>query len=115
MAGKVKRGEVWLVNLEPSMHREIHKKRPALVISTNAVNTNTFHTIVIPISSQVPKIVGPEMVVVGRREGLDKSSVVLPLFIRSVDQKRLVKRIGKISKVKLAEVEEAMKLILELT
>lgn len=113
MAKVIKRGDIWLVNLNPGFGREIHKKRPALVISENSVHI-THTTIIIPISSQVPKTIGPEMVTIGKREGLDKPSVVLPLFIRSIDQERLVKRIGKLERAKLAEVEEALKLILAL-
>ncbi|MBI2622433.1 type II toxin-antitoxin system PemK/MazF family toxin, partial [Candidatus Microgenomates bacterium] len=81
---QVKRGEFWLINLDPSFGREIHKKRPALVISVNAIHQKTPHVIVIPASSQVPEIVGLEMVLVGEREDLHKKSVLLPLFIRSI-------------------------------
>lgn len=113
MAKLIKRGDIWIVNLEPSLHRELHKKRPALIISNNVVHQQTYHVIVIPISSQVPKIIGPEMVLVGKKEGLDKESVILPLFIRSIDQKRLVKKIGKLMQIKLMEVEESIKLLIE--
>lgn len=114
MAKIIKRGEVWVVNLEPSLHREIHKKRPALVISSNFVHEKTYHVIVIPISSQAPKTIGPEMALVGKKEGLGKQSIVLPLFIRSVDQERLVKKIGSLTETKILEVEESLKLILQL-
>lgn len=115
MAKIIKRGDIWVINLEPAVHREIHKKRPALVISTDIIHKETFHVIIIPISSQVPKIIGSEMVRVGKREGLDAQSVILPIFIRSVDQKRLVEKIGKLDKNKLSETEEALKLVLDLS
>lgn len=113
MAKLIKRGDIWIVNLEPSLHRELHKKRPALVISNNVVHKQTYHAIVIPISSQVPKTIGPEMVMIGKKEGLNKESVILPLFIRSIDQKRLVKKIGKLTQVKLIEIEESLKLLIQ--
>lgn len=114
MAKIIKRGEIWIVNLEPSLHREMHKKRPALVISRDIVHEKTYCVIVIPISSQVPKIIGPEMVLVGKKEKLEKKSVILPIFIRSVDQKRLIEKIGSLTKAKLLEVEESLKLVLQL-
>lgn len=114
MAKIIKRGEVWIVNLEPSLHREIHKKRPALIISNNFIHQETYHVIVIPISSQTPQVIGPEMVLVGKKEGLEKKSVILPLFIRSIDRKRLIKRVGDLTEGKLSETDEAVKLILEL-
>jgi len=113
MAKVIKRGDIWTINLEPSIHRELHKIRPALIISNDLIHKQTFHVIVIPISSQVPSNIGPEMVLVGKKEGLDKESVILPLFIRSIDQKRLVKKIGKLAKTKLLEVEESLKLLIK--
>lgn len=115
MARVIKRGELWLVNLEPSFGREIHKKRPALVISANSIQQKIPHVIIIPASSQVPKVIGIEMVLIGRKEGLDKPSVLLPVFIRSIDQERLIKKIGTIAKSKLVEVEEAVKIVLALS
>lgn len=115
MARLIKRGELWIVNLDPGFGRELHKKRPALVISQNSLHKDTTNAIIIPASSKAPQVIGIEMVLVGKNEGLDKQSVLLPVFIRSIDQERLVKRIGKVSKTKLAQVEEALKIVLGLT
>lgn len=112
MAKIIQRGEVWLVDLKPASYRELHKKRPALIISDNSIQDTTPHAIIIPASSHVPKTIGVEMVLIGEKEGLDKPSVLLPLFIRSIDQERLVKRIGKVSDEVLAQVEEAIKIVL---
>lgn len=114
MARIIKRGEIWLVNLEPGFGREIHKKRPALIISKNSIHLGTTHVIIVPASSQVPKIVGIEMVSLGKTEGLNQESILLPVFIRSVDQERLIKKVGLITKAKLQEVEEAIKIVLDL-
>src|SRR5258706_7330385 len=108
------RGEIWLVDLNPGFGREIHKKRPALIISENNIHTQSSHVIIIPISTQVPRAIGLEMVLVGKKEGLDKKSVVLPVFIRSIDKARLVKKVGVLSKAKMHQVEQALKLILAL-
>lgn len=110
----MKRGEVWLINLEPGFGREIHKKRPALILSKDSIHTDTDHVIIIPASSLVPKIMGIEMVSIGKKEGLDKQSVLLPVFIRSIDQERLIKKIGTVIKTKLQEIEEAIKIVLDL-
>lgn len=112
MAKVIKRGELWLVDLEPASHRELHKKRPALIISDNSIQETTPYVIIIPTSSQVPKTIGVEMVLVGEKEGLDKPSVLLPLFIRSIDQERLVGKIGKVSDEILAQIEDAIKIVL---
>ncbi len=114
MAKIIQRGDIWIINLELSSHREMHKKRPALVISNNIIHEKTYHVIVIPISSQVSKTIGPEMVLIGKKEGLDKQSAALPIFIRSIDQERLVKKIGNLTEAKLLEVEGSLRLILQL-
>lgn len=114
MARVVKRGEFWVVNLEPGFGREIHKKRPGLIISSDNVNQNTPHVIVIPSSSIVPEVVSPDMVSIGKLVGFNKQSVLLPVLIRSIDQDRLIKKIGKISKSKIIEVEEALKIVVDL-
>ncbi len=114
MARIIKRGEIWLINLEPGFGQEMHKKRPALIISKNSINFQTNHVIIIPASSQIPAILGIEMVLIDKIKGLDKKSVLLPLFIKSVDQERLIKKIGTISKIKLQEVEDTIKIVLDL-
>ena len=110
----MKRGEIWIVDLDPGFGREIRKKRPALIISLDIFNKSLSTIIVIPFSSQVPKLISAEMIMVFPNEenGLDKKTVILPLLIRSVDKERLIKKIGILQSDKLEEVENALKLVL---
>lgn len=110
----MKRGEIWIIDLEPGFGREIHKKRPALIVSNDTVHQFS-HAIIVPASSIVPKTLGIEMVTIGKNEGLAKKSVLLPIFVRSVDGKRLIKKVGILSKDKLQEVEDAIRLVLSLS
>lgn len=107
-----KRGEVYIADLNPGFGREIHKKRPALVISKDEINQNSPYAIVIPASSIIPKTVNKEMVLLNKVVGLNKKTILLPIFIRSIDKERLIKKIGKVSTAKLFEIEEALKLVL---
>ena len=109
-----KRGQVYIADLDPAFGREIHKKRPVLIISNDSYNLTTPYVVIIPTSSIVPSLVNPEMVLLGKIKSLEKPSVLLPLYIRSIDKDRLIKNVGKISKSKLQEVEEALKLVLGL-
>ena len=111
----MKRGDIWIVNLDPGFGRELHKKRPALIVSKNLINQETSSVIIIPISSQVPQIVGPEMIILHMDAGVERTSVLLPLFIRSIDQARLVKKIGGLPTKLMNDVEDAIKLVLDLT
>src|SRR5438270_7824426 len=103
MAEVIKRGDIWIVDLNPGFGREIHKKRPVLIISKNIIHQTTINVIIIPISSQVPQTIGPEMILLDNETGLEKPSVAFPLFIRSIDQARLVKRVGSINQKILQE------------
>lgn len=109
-----KRGEIYIADLDPPFGREIHKKRPVLIISNNDFNLATPYTVIIPSSSIVPNIISPGLIYLGKPKGFNEESVLLPLFIRSIDQDRLIKKIGKISKQKMIEVEEAIKLVLKI-
>lgn len=109
-----KRGHFYIADLEPAFKREMHKKRPVLIISNNKSNLETPYVIVIPTSSIIPNVVSPEMVRLGKPTGFDEESILLPLFIRNIDKDRLIKKIGMVSKSKLKETEEALKLVLGL-
>lgn len=107
-----KRGEIYLADLNPGFGQEIHKKRPVLIISTNALNRTLPTVVIIPYSSVVPQFVGLDVVIFLSQGGLDKKSALIVNQIRSVDKVRLDKKIGKISKAKLSEVEESLKIVL---
>lgn len=112
MAGLIKRGQIWIADLNPGFGFEVHKKRPVLIIANDKINQNLNTTIVIPISSQVHPL-GPEKVLITKgTTGLDKDSVVLTVFVRAIDKARLIKKIGRVKREELLEVEDSLKLIL---
>jgi mRNA interferase MazF len=89
-------GDVYLVNLDPVVQTEIGKKRPGLIISINAMNHNSSRVIVAPITSSVGKIYPFEVFVPSGIGGLEKDSKIMLDQIRSLDKRRLVKKIGAI-------------------
>ena len=109
-----KRGEIFIADLNPSFGREIHKKRPVLIISSNILNQYSPTVVILPFSSIVPIATSPDMVKIEEGKLVDKDSVILSYHIRSIDKVRLIKRIGRLPKIKLEEVEESIKLILSL-
>ena len=52
---KIERGEIWWVNLDPAVGREIKKRRPCIVLSTNEINRIRATPVVIPLSSSSEK------------------------------------------------------------
>lgn len=112
---RIKRGDIWAADLRPGIGWEVTKRRPALIISHNAINSIYPTVIVIPISSQAPSILGPERVFISKKgTKLQKDSVILTTQMRAIDKTRLFKKIGVISEAKLIEVEESIKIVLGL-
>jgi len=103
-----KRGEVWLVNLDPTIGHEIKKSRPALVIQNDVGNEFSPITIIAPITSQGFEKVYPIEVPIN----LKKKSKILLNQIRAVDKRRLLKRMTKLDSMQ--EVDEALKISLGL-
>lgn len=109
----IKRGEIWAADLRPGKGSEIAKIRPVIVVSADSINSEFPLVIVTPISSQIPPVTGFDQILLKQKQtGLKKDSVILVSNLRSIDKSRFTKRVGKISKTKLAEIEEALKLVL---
>ncbi|MDP1633541.1 MAG: type II toxin-antitoxin system PemK/MazF family toxin [Gallionellaceae bacterium] len=89
--GVVARGEVYWVNLDPTIGTEINKMRPALVVSPDDLNSALPRVIVAPITSKgQPLGCRPEVKFAGK-----KARILLDQ-IRSVDKRRLAGKIGAI-------------------
>jgi len=89
----INRFEVFLVNLDSTVGHEIKKTRPCLVISPNEMNHHISTVIVAPIITK-----GREYPTRISYTFLGKKGQIVLDQIRTVDQKRLVKKLGTISK-----------------
>ena len=89
-------GDIYLINLDPTLQTEIGKTRPGLIISINAMNHNSPRLIIAPITSSVGKIYPFEVFVPAGVGGLEKDSKIMLDQLRSLDKKRLVRKIGTI-------------------
>jgi mRNA interferase MazF len=87
----INRFEVYLVNLDPRVGSEIQKTRPCLVVSPDEINHNIRTVIVAPLTTRGQPY--PTRVPC-RFKG--KNGQVVIDQIRTVDQSRLVKKLGKI-------------------
>jgi mRNA interferase MazF len=106
-----KRGEVYWVNLDPTIGTEINKTRPALVISNDDGNECSRRIIVAPITSSVKMVYPFEVKVeVGQKEGK-----VLLDQLRSIDKQRLSKKLSVLEYQTMQLVNKALKIALALT
>jgi mRNA interferase MazF len=87
----VKRGEIWLVNLDPTVGSEIQKTRPCVVISPPEMHDHLRTAIVAPMTTG--SRTAPFRIAV--RHG-GKSGLILLDQIRAVDKTQLVKRRGAV-------------------
>jgi mRNA interferase MazF len=107
------RGEIWLVDLDPTRGREQAGKRPALVVSANVFNKGPAELVVVlPITSKAKGI--PLHVRIDPPEG----GVKTPSFIkcedvRSVAKQRLSKRWGGVSPATMHAVEDRIRILFE--
>ena len=110
-----KRGEIYLVNFEPTVGAEIRKTRPALVLQNDIANRHSPITIVAAVTSQFEEPLYPTEVLVKAPEGgLSVDSVVLLNQIRSIDRRRLVRRLGAIPLSTMEKVERSLQISLGL-
>ena len=112
-----RRGEIYLVALDPTVGHEIKKTRPAVVIQNDTTNEYFGTTIVAPITSSVRLPLSPTHVLImeGGPSGLTSTSMALFDQIRTVDKTRLVKLLGRIDSETLSQVDHAIKASLGLT
>ena len=95
----MKRGEIWLVNLDPTLGSEIKKTRPCVIVSPPELNQHLRTVMMAPMTSK--GFAAPFRVPVTHAG--TKGLIVLDQ-LRSVDKQRLVKKTGQVSAKTLGTV-----------
>lgn len=107
------RGDIFLANLEPTIGSEQGGIRPVLIIQDNILNIHSPTTIIVPITSKIyTKNYPTNVQFLSSR--LKKESTILLNQIRTIDKKRIIKRIGKIDFETMNKVDIALKISLAL-
>ena len=110
-----RRGDIFLVNFDPTIGHEIKKTRPALVLQNDISNRYSPITIVAAITSKFETPSYPTEVIIQPEEsGLRQVSAVVLNQIRSVDRRRLIKRLGKLQPETMRRVDQAIQISLGL-
>jgi len=111
-----KRGEIWLLDWSLSRGSEQAGFRPALIIQTDAANSNPNYpnTIVLAVSTKGKVVPFHVALKPNRRNGLDEASFVKCEQILTVAKERLVKKMGSIDEGELQQISRAIRLVLEL-
>lgn len=107
--------DIYLVDLNPTKRAEIHKARPCIIVSNDDIA-------VLPLKIVVPLIGYKEnhnkswlvKIEPNIENGLSKLSTADPVHIRSVSHDRIVKKIGSIDEITYAQLQNAIKIVLNL-
>lgn len=109
------RGEIWLVNLDPTVGSEIKKTRPAVIVSSDALGKLPIKLIA-PVTEWKDRFKGSIWHVridPDPKNGLSKSSSIDVLQLRGVDTSRFIKKIGSIPSAVIEEVVAAIAAVVE--
>jgi len=112
---KIKQFEIWIADLEPQRGTEPGKVRPVLIVQTNLLNIEHPSTIICPITTNVAK--DSDILRVHLKKGtanLNEDSDIMIDQIRAIDNRRLVKKAGELSKDLQNKTKENIKIILDL-
>lgn len=100
----VKRGEIWLVNLDPTAGGEIRKTRPCVVVSPGEMHDHLRTVIVAPMTTKSRTAPFRISVTHGGQKGL-----ILLDQMRAVDKARLAKKLGAVSAKTLTATLSALR------
>lgn len=108
------RGEVWLINLDPTIGAEIKKIRPAVIVNDDGVGILPLKIIVPIIEWRERYAVAPWMVRLepDTENGLDKSSAADAFQVRSISEARFVRQLGKLSEAAMQAITKALAVVL---
>jgi mRNA interferase MazF len=110
----MRQGEIWEINLSPTVGAEIKKKRPAVIINDDAIGILPLRVIV-PITEWKDRFQGAiwlVRMVPDNENKLIKPSAIDTFQIRSVSTKRFLRKTGSVSSNVLNEIKTAIKAVI---
>jgi mRNA interferase MazF len=110
------RGEIWLINLDPTIGAEIKKTRPAVIVSSDAVGVLPLKVIVPLTDWKEHYRIAHWMVRVepSMQNGLEKRSAADTFQVRSLAQERFVHRLGQMENERMSQIADALASVLEI-
>ena len=107
----MKRGEIWLVNFDPTIGSEIKKTRPAIILSGQPFNHLRRTVIVVPLSSAHQRTEFPLLIAI-RSSG--KPSVAVVDQIKAASKERFIHKIGVATDDEMNQINDALATLVEL-
>lgn len=112
----MKRGEVWLINLDPTVGAEIKKSRPCVIVNQDALARLPLK-IIVPLTSWEAKFESAPWhvrVTPSQKNGLGSESSADTFQVRSVSEKRLARKKGELEPELIEKINKALSVSLDL-
>lgn len=110
---KYKQYDIWLADLNPTVGTEPGKTRPVVIVQTDLLNETHFSTIVCPVTTNV-KLEAEILRIHLKKTQLPKLSDILVDQPRAIDNKRFIKKLGKLNSEQIIQLKENLKIVLDL-
>lgn len=112
----MRRGDIWLADLNPRRGTEPGKTRPALIVQSEALlDAEHPSTLIVPLTTRLIEDAEPLRLRVGARLGLDRDSDLLLDQLRAIDNNRLIRGpLLRLSPEEMRRVDEALASVLDL-
>lgn len=116
----MRRGDIYLVDLEPVRGAESNKRRPAVIVSNDAANQTAVRLgrgviTVIPVTSNLERVYPFQVLLPAAATGLSRDSKAQAEQIRSIAVGRLGDRLGAVPNALMLDIEDALRLHLGLS
>ena len=112
---RIKQFDIWIADLEPQQGIETGKVRPVLIVQTNLLNNEHPSTVVCPVTTNVEK--DSDILRVHIRKGIANLKIESDIMIdqiRAIDNRRLLNKIGELTKELQLKVKDNIKIIIDL-
>jgi mRNA interferase MazF len=112
---KAKQFEIWIADLNPTIGTEPGKVRPVIIVQSDLLNKHHFSSIICPITSNVQQ--ETEILRIHLKKGccgLNEGCDVMIDQVRSIDNRRLIKKVGAAPPDVTERIKESLKILLDL-
>lgn len=109
---RMKQGEIWYVDLNPTEGSEQSGRRPSVILSGNLMNKFLKVVIIAPLTSKIKNYQGNPILEPSQKNGLKSDSELMIFHIRSVSKTRLIDKIGELNE---SELKQALATLTDIT
>lgn len=110
----MQKGEIFLADLSPVLGSEQAGKRPVVIVSGDLLNQYAPVVWVCPVTSKIKNYKGDLILKPTKTNGLQQSSEVLVMHLRSISKERLISKTGSLTENELTALRKGIKEVLTL-